>query len=163
MNGRHAFGQVTSVFAIVAASLAASRCTPGALSQAAGPGTAAAGTAVIEVSLVQFGSAQTRYGTVGGYSPDPLVIRAGTVIQFHNRDSFAHTATLIGTSGFPLSNPLSAAALAPSGRDVAASWSTGDLNAGAFSQTLTASRPGVFYYGCQHHYGSPMRGLIIVQ
>ena len=51
-----------------------------------------------------------------------------------------------------------------SGSDLSqAGWSSGDLGADAYSQPLTASKPGKYYYGCFFHYNTPMRGLITVQ
>ncbi|MBC5828375.1 MAG: hypothetical protein GIW99_11960, partial [Candidatus Eremiobacteraeota bacterium] len=76
-----------------AIALAMFACTPNAPSGSAQISGAAASASIIEVSLLQFSPSQTAYGTVAGYSPNPLIISVGATIQFHNRDSFAHTAT----------------------------------------------------------------------
>ena len=137
-------------------------CTPGAPSA---PNNALqAGTVVIHLSLGKY-AAQTQYGTLGGYSPNPLVIARGSVIQFVNDDNFDHTASSVGQSGFPAVGP-PGTAIAQSGTDLAQpNWSTGDLKGGSASQSLSASQPGTYYFGCLFHFNSqtPMRGVIVVQ
>ncbi|MDQ2817979.1 MAG: hypothetical protein M3T49_07195 [Candidatus Eremiobacteraeota bacterium] len=147
----------------VAVVLCLMACTPNAPSGSGQLLGMTAGASVVEVSLLQFAPSQTPYGTVGGYSPNVLIVPVGAIIQFHNRDSFSHTATLVSTTGFTAAG-ISSAALSRAGTDISApQWSTGQLNGSAYSQPLLASRPGTYFYGCFYHYGSPMRGVIIVQ
>jgi plastocyanin len=120
---------------------------------------------VIHASLGKYVT-QSQYGLLSSYNPNPLVVSRGTVVQFVNDDNFNHTATSLGTNGFPANGP-GGGALTQSGNDLAqANWSTGALVGGAASQTFNASTPGTYYYGCFYHYnqqGAPMRGVIVVQ
>jgi plastocyanin len=145
--------------AFAAAGLAG--CTPGA--QVAPNSHAAAASAIlIGMSLVRYGAESTPFGTVQAYNPAFVTVPLGSTIQFHNDDGFNHTATMIGGS-FPSSNTFQLSALNASGTTLAAAgWSTGDLLPNGFSQTLSASSPGTYRYGCYHHY-PVMRGVIIVQ
>lgn len=146
----------------VASLISISGCTAGA--PPAPNGSVQSGSVVIHLSLGKFGG-QSQYGPIGGYSPNPLVVTRGSVIQFFNDDNFGHTASSVGTSGFPQNGP-GGGALSPSGHDLTTqNWSTGDLPGGTASQTFTASTPGTYFYGCFFHYGfqTPMRGVIIVQ
>ena len=141
---------------------AAVSCTPGATSAPAS--SLLSGSVVIHVSLGKY-VAQSQYGQIGGYSINPLTIARGTVVQFVNDDNFSHTASSVGTNGFPKSGP-GAGSLTQSGTDFAQTdWSTGELQGGSASQAFTASTPGTYFYGCFFHYSSqtPMRGVIIVQ
>jgi len=150
-------GFLSACFAV-----AAFGCTPGATS--APTSAVLSGAVVIHVSLGKY-VVQTQYGQVGGYSKNPLTIARGTVVQFVNDDSFGHTASSVGTTGFPKNGP-GAGSLNQSGSDFAqAGWSTGELQGGSVSQAFTAATPGTYFYGCFFHYSSqtPMRGVIIVQ
>ena len=138
-------------------------CTPGA--PAAPSSSLQAGATVIHIGLGKFGPTQTQYGVVADYSPNPLIVPRGTVIQFVNDDGFDHTASSLGQGGFPPVGP-PASAQNRSGTDLAqAGWSSGNLAGGAVSQTFTASTTGTYFYGCFYHYGlsTPMRGVIVVQ
>ena len=152
-----------SYFLLIAAAASTAACTPGAPS--APNGSVRSGAVVIHASFGKF-IIQTQYGLLSSYSPNPLVVARGTVVQFVNDDNFDHTATSLGTSGFPQSGP-GGSAQTRSGNDLAQpNWSTGVLTGGAISQTLNASTPGTYYFGCFFHYatpGSPMRGVIVVQ
>ncbi|HXW76342.1 MAG TPA: hypothetical protein VEJ20_02940 [Candidatus Eremiobacteraceae bacterium] len=141
----------------------ASACTPGA--PAAVSNSLQAGTIVIHLGLTRYGATNTQYGVVSGYSQNPLTVASGAVIQFENDDDFGHTATFLSTTGFPAEGP-PVSAETPSGTDVTQpGWSTGELVGGAISRAFRATTPGVYFYGCFHHYSlnPPMRGVIIVQ
>jgi plastocyanin len=140
--------------------VAVAGCTPGA-PPAGGTGTAAA--TVIDVSLTSSTVVATPYGTSGGYAPPVTTVSVGSSVQFVNRDTFAHTATSLGTSAFPSDPGFPASALSPSGTRLSAGWSSGTLAAGAVSPVLTADLPGTYLYGCFFHYGAPMRGAIVVR
>lgn len=150
-------------FLLTIALVSAAACTPGAPS--APNGSVRSGAVVIHASFGKF-IVQSQYGLLSSYSPNPLVVSRGTVVQFVNDDNFDHTATGLGTSGFPQSGP-GVVAQSRSGNDLAQpNWSSGVLTGGAASQTFNASTPGTYYYGCFFHYGtpgSPMRGVIVVQ
>lgn len=146
----------------VAAALAG--CTPGAPPPPSGAQGPVPGAVIINVSLLTYAPQPSAHGTVAGYSSDTLVVHVGAIIQFHNQDNFTHTASFLGTSGFPSGDPLNNAARTQSGTDLSQTgWSSGDLGAGAYSQPLTASVGGTYYYGCFFHYQTPMRGWITVQ
>jgi plastocyanin len=153
-----------SIVMLCALAVAASAgCTDGA---PAAPSSALQSSAVeIHLGLTKYGPTQTPYGEVSGYSPNPLVVTQGTVIQFVNDDGFRHTASFLSTTSFPSVGP-GVWALSPSGHDIGVpGWSTGDLVGGAASQTFVASQKGTYFYGCFHHYSlhPSMRGVIVVQ
>jgi plastocyanin len=103
------------------------------------------------------------FGMVGGFNPTIVVVAHGTKIQFHNEDSFNHTATGIPGTGFPGGNPIPSSALNPSGTDVSQTgWSSGLLTGGSFSQSFSTSATGQYLFGCFYHYPT-MRGVVIVQ
>ena len=139
-------------------------CTPGAPPQPGGSQSLVPGAIVIQVSLIKYQQQQTQFGIVAGYDNDNLTVPAGAVVQFHNQDSFTHTASSVGTNGFPPGSPIQFKARTPSGSDLAqANWSSGDLGPDAYSQPFKASTPGTYFYGCYFHYNTPMRGVITVQ
>jgi plastocyanin len=72
------------------------------------------------------------------YSPSPLNMRVGQVVNWHNLDSIEHTATLDG--------------MFDSGRIAAFS---------AHDNAVTMSKAGTFTYHCTIHSG--MVGTIVVQ
>ena len=149
--------------AILCVAAAAAGCTPGAATNGSG-GSIALGAVIVHVSLLKYAPQQTQYGKVAGYSPNPIVVAAGSTVQFVNDDNFSHTASSVGQSGFPSGDPISNKALNQSGTDLSqANWSTGSLAGGAASQALRATVPGTYYFGCFYHYATPMRGVIIVQ
>jgi plastocyanin len=72
------------------------------------------------------------------YSPTPLNMRVGQVVNWHNLDSIEHTATLGGA------------------------FDTGNIPAfSAHDNSVTMSKAGTFNYHCTIHPG--MVGTIIVQ
>jgi plastocyanin len=150
-------------FLLTAVLVSSTACTPGA--PTAPNGSVRSGSVVIHASFGKF-IVQSQYGLLSSYSPNPLVVSRGAVVQFVNDDNFDHTATSLGTNGFPQSGP-GGKAQSRSGNDLAQpDWSSGVLTGGAVSQTFNASTPGTYYYGCFFHYGtpgSPMRGVIVVQ
>jgi len=150
--------------ALVCACLVAAMagCTPGAT--AAPTSQILSGAIVIHVSLGKY-VGPSQYGKIGGYSKNPLTIARGSVVQFVNDDDFNHTASSVGSSGFPNSGP-GAGSLTQSGTDLAQKdWSTGSMQGGSASQAFTANTAGTYFYGCFFHYSSqtPMRGVIVVQ
>ncbi|TAM86060.1 hypothetical protein EPN42_13910 [bacterium] len=145
----------------------AAGCTPNAASVAASGGAALAPGAAVQRVDVNLGGNPpliSTLGTLAGYAPNPSTVAVGTVIVFHNSESFPHTASAIAGATFPAASPFTIAALQPSGARLSdAGWSSGQLQPGAASQPLTADTPGIYLYGCFFHYGTPMRGAIVVQ
>jgi plastocyanin len=138
-----------------------SACTPGALSATTGGGTTAA--LVVDVNLTNHGPGSTPAGTGGGYAPLVADVPVGSTIRFINSDGFAHTATEIGgATSFPSGFPFTISALQQSGHTLSGGFSSGDMQAGSSSQLLTADKAGTYLFGCFHHYGAPMRGVIVV-
>jgi plastocyanin len=90
-------------------------------------------------------------------------VPVGTFVRFTNSDGFAHTATSIAGNTFPSAYPFTSAALQQSGATLSGGFSSGNLVAGATSQTLLADKAGTYMFGCFYHYGTPMRAVIIVQ
>ena len=140
--------------------LGSAACTPGAISAPAGAGIS--GTAVIvHVSLLKFAKKSSPFGEVAGYSPNVITVQHGSTVQFVNDDNFSHTASSVGSNGFPSNPNLN---IIQTGKDFAdANWSTGSLQGNAASQTFTTNTPGTYYFGCFYHYATPMRGVIVVQ
>jgi len=137
-------------------------CTPGAPS-APSLGRQAATSVIVGASITKYGQMSSSLGMVGGFNPTIVVVAHGTTIQFHNEDSFNHTATGIPGAAFPGGNPIPGSALNPSGTDVSkAGWSSGVLTGGSFSQSFSTSAAGQYLFGCFYHYPT-MRGVVIVQ
>lgn len=137
-------------------------CTFGAPS--ASNGTTAAGVMTIDISLTARPASPIAAGLAGGYAPATVTIPVGTRVQFFNSDSFAHSASSLGSGlTFTASSPLGAAALSQNGTTFASGWTSGNLTAGARSQIFLADTPGTYIYGCFYHYGAPMRGAIVVR
>jgi plastocyanin len=136
-------------------------CTAGGIPTSSGGGAGV----TIDVSLSQFGSTPTQYGTSGGFSPPITTVAVGTQLHFTNIDNFCcHTATLIpGASSFPTGSPFTAKAVQQSGSTLSGGFSSGALQPGSSSQTITADQPGTYLYGCYFHYAAPMRAAIVVQ
>lgn len=144
----------------VALSLLAS-CTSGA--PGAPTSNSVANGVLVGESLIKYSQTSSKFGTIGGFNPAIIVVAHGTTVQFHNEDSFNHTASGIAASAFPSGNPIQSTALSQSGTDVSqAGWSSGALEPNAFSQPLQTSQTGTFLFGCFYHYPI-MRGVIIVQ
>lgn len=137
-------------------------CTPGA-THAMVAENAASSVVTIDVNLTLDQLASTAQGMAGGYRPIATTVTVGTAIRFVNSDTFAHTATSLGTAtAFPAASPFSSLALQQYGTVLSGDWSSGILQTGASSQTLIADKPGTYLYGCFFHYGSPMRAAAIV-
>ena len=136
-------------------------CTPGA--PPAGAVSAAAATTTIDVSLTSSSVAATAYGNAGGYSPLVTTVALGSTVRFLNVDSFAHTASSLSGTSFPPSSPFTGAALNQSGGTLSGGWTSGTLGPNGASQPLLADKTGTYLYGCFFHYGSPMRGAIVVR
>jgi len=153
----------TLALASLAAATSLGACTPGAATAPTGGSGAISNAIVIHVSLLKYMPTSSAYGQIAGYSPNPITVPKGSVVQFVNDDNFLHTATFVSTTAFT-PGPLPLSSTSASGSDLATpGWSSGDLQGGTFSQGFTASTSGTYYYGCYHHYGSPMRGVIVVQ
>lgn len=136
-------------------------CTPGA--PPAGAASAAAAATTIDVSLTSSPAAATAYGNAGGYSPLVTNVALGSTVRFLNVDSFAHTASSLSGTSFPPSSPFTGAALNQSGGTLSGGWTSGTLSPNGASQPLLADKAGTYLYGCFFHYGSPMRGAIVVR
>lgn len=129
-------------------------CTPGGMTAGTGGG-GGGGVTTIDINLTLH---------VDGYLPDTVTVPVGSTIRFTNSDGFAHTATLIpGASSFPSGSPFNVSAQTQSGSTISQPWSTGTLQAGTSSQTITVDAAGTYLFGCFFHYGAPMRGTIVAQ
>jgi plastocyanin len=137
-------------------------CTPGGLPVSSGGG-ASPSSVVIDVNLTLHAPGSTPGGTGAGYAPLVTTVPVGSTIRFTNSDGFTHTATSIsGATTFPSGFPFTTSALTQSGLTLSGGWSSGDMLAGTGSQTLLADKAGTYLYGCFHHYGAPMRAVIVV-
>jgi plastocyanin len=156
---------------IPAMALALAACTPNGIAVVSGGGGGGgAVTHTVNINLTLYGSPTgTPYGQGAGFKPLVLDVAVGDSIVFKNMDSFAHTATLIPPSKtsnetkFPSAYPFSGSALTQSGSMLSAGWSSGELQAGSSSQTITVDKAGTYLFGCAIHYGAPMRGAIVAK
>lgn len=134
--------------------VALASCTNGGVVGGSG-GSGGTGVMTIDVNLTLH---------THGYLPDTITVPVGSSIRFLNSDGFAHTATMIpGATSFPSGSPFSASAQTQSGTVLSQPWSSGALQAGSSSQTITVDAPGTYLFGCFFHYGAPMRGTIVAQ
>ena len=115
-----------------------------------------------------FARANSTYGTLAFYAPiasataaEPITAVAGSHLLFINSDTSPHTASGLGSAGFPASFT-NANGPAASGSTVDASaWSTGTLSPGGTSTPFTLGPPGTYYFGCYYHYSLPMQDVIV--
>lgn len=150
-------------FAAVLMTFALCGCTFGAPPATVSTGTSSASVTAIDVNLTASTPQSTAAGTSGGYAPAVVSVRVGALLQFVNRDGFAHTASSFGGATYPTSSPLAATALNAAGSRLSTGFSTGTLAAGGSSQTILADVGGTYLYGCFFHYGAPMRAEIDVR
>jgi plastocyanin len=124
-----------------------------------------AGGVTIDINLTLSHPVQTPYGLSGGFTPAITTIPVGSQFHFTNTDSFAHTGSYLGSqyTQFPSGSPLKSGATTQSGSTLSGGFTSGALQAGTSSQTITADRAGTYLFGCFFHYGAPMRGAIIAQ
>jgi len=135
-------------------------CTGGGIPTSAG----GAGGVTVDVNLTLNAPVKTPYGESGGYSPATTTVAVGSRIHFMNTDSFTHTATLISSATqFPKGSPFGLPALMQHGTMLSRGFSSGALQSGSSSQTITADRAGTYLFGCFFHYGAPMRAIIVAQ
>jgi plastocyanin len=147
-----------SLGTIVLGTLAA--CTGGGVPTSSGAG----GGITLDINLTLNAPRGTPYGESGGYDPAVTTVAVGSQIHFINTDSFTHTATLIpDATEFPKGSPFGLSALMQHGSTLSGGFSTGTLQAGSSSQTITADRAGTYLFGCFFHYGAPMRAAIVAQ
>jgi len=137
-------------------------CTAGGIPTSSG----GSGGVTIDINLTLSQPVQTPYGLSGGFTPAITTIPVGSQFHFTNTDSFAHTGSYLGSqfTQFPAGSPLRNIATTQSGSTLSGGmWTSGALQPGTSSQTITADRAGTYLFGCFFHYGAPMRGAIIAQ
>ncbi len=136
-------------------------CTGGGIPTSSGAG---GGGITIDINLTLNAPTKTPYGESGGYDPPVMTVAVGSQIHFMNTDSFTHTATLVpNATQFPKGSPFGLGALMQHGASLSGGFSSGALQAGSSSQTITADRAGTYLFGCFFHYGAPMRAAIVAQ
>jgi plastocyanin len=79
------------------------------------------------------------------FQPDPITVKAGTKITFHNDDKILHTVTS-GTRDKPTPDVFNH-----------------KLDGAGSSFTVTLDKPGTYPYFCAIHPGGGMTGTIIVR
>jgi plastocyanin len=137
-------------------------CTPGGVISTAGTSGGGNGPGIVNVSLTAYPATSTPAGTSAGFSPAISTLGVGSTVRFVNTDTFAHTSTAIpGATTFPAGSPFGTSALNASGSTISGAWSSGTLQAGQASQTITIDKSGTYLFGCFFHYGAPMRGEIV--
>lgn len=148
-------------FWMLAALLVAAACTAGGIPTSSG----GAGGVAIDINLTLSQPVKTQYGESGGFTPPITNVSVGSTLHFVNTDSFAHTASYLGSkyTQFPAGSPLGIGATTQSGSTLSGGFTSGALQAGATSQTITVDQPGTYLFGCFFHYGAPMRAAIVAQ
>ncbi len=135
-------------------------CTAGGVPTTTGGG----GGVTIDVNLTLHAPSSTPYGQSGGYAPAVTTVAVGSQIRFMNSDGFAHTATLIpNAQTFPSGSPFGISAQQQRGTTLSGGFSSGVLQPGTSSQSITVDRSGTYLFGCFFHYGAPMRAAIVAQ
>jgi len=136
-------------------------CTAGGIPTSSG----GSGGVTIDINLTLSKPVQTPYGLSGGFTPAVTTIPVGSQFHFTNTDSFPHTGSYLGSvTQFPTGSPLTSKAETQFGNTLSGGmWTTGALQAGTSSQTITADRAGTYLFGCFFHYGAQMKGAIIAQ
>lgn len=147
--------------AIAAIALGAvAACSGGGMPASSG----GSGGVTVDVNLTLNAPVHTPYGESGGYGPPVMTVAVGSQIHFMNTDSFTHTATTIpDATQFPKGSPFGLSALMQHGTTLSGGFSSGALQPGSSSQTITADKAGTYLFGCFFHYGAPMRAAIVVQ
>ena len=138
-------------------------CTAGGIPTSSG----GSGGVTIDINLTLSQPVQTPYGLSGGFTPAITTVPVGSQFHFTNTDSFAHTGIVISAAEFTqFPHRLAVRGRArrrSSGNTLSGGFTSGALQAGTSSQTITADRAGTYLFGCFFHYGAPMRGAIIAQ
>jgi plastocyanin len=136
-------------------------CTAGGIPTSSGGSSGV----TININLTLSQPVQTPYGLSGGFTPAITTVPVGSQFHFTNTDSFAHTGSFLGSqfTQFPAGSPLGQSATTQKGSTLSGGFTSGALQAGTSSQTITADRAGTYLFGCFFHYGAPMRGAIIAQ
>jgi plastocyanin len=136
-------------------------CTAGGIPTSSG----GAGGVTIDINLTLSQPVQTPYGLSGGFTPAISTVAVGSQFHFTNTDSFAHTGSYLGSqfTQFPPGSPLGQSATHQSGTNLSGGFTSGALQPGTSSQTITADRAGTYLFGCFFHYGAPMRAAIVAQ
>ncbi|MFZ0575633.1 MAG: hypothetical protein WA428_06045 [Candidatus Cybelea sp.] len=136
-------------------------CTAGGIPTSSG----GASGVTIDINLTLSQPVQTPYGLSGGFTPAIATVPVGSQFHFTNTDSFAHTGSYLGSqfTQFPAGSPLGQQATHQSGSTLSGGFTSGALQPGSSSQTITADKAGTYLFGCFFHYGAPMRGAIIAQ
>jgi plastocyanin len=149
--------------------LALAACTPNGTGSAGGSGGGSGVMHVVDINLTLSQPVSTKYGQSGAFTPAVLNVKVGDSIVFKNTDSFGHTSSIIpvaktdNETKFPTLYPYNGIQQTPSGSTLSGGWTSGVLQAGATSQTILADKAGTYLYGCEIHYGAPMRAAIVVQ
>jgi plastocyanin len=127
---------------------------------------------VAKVIYVGFGHKalpKSKYGPVAFYAPTKgatavITVKANSKVSFYNDDTTRHTASGLGSDGFPASFD-NTSGLNQVGKVINSTltWSTGSLNPKQTSIVFTVGKKGTYYFGCYFHYRvSPaMRDVLV--
>lgn len=127
---------------------------------------------VVHVGFTHAASTDPTFGAIAFYTgsntasaPASVVtVTHGSQIVFMTDSTSPHTASGLGTSGFPGTGPGSGATSQTGSTINGTSWSTGTLSANATSAAFTVGPPGDYYFGCFYHYSADgMRDVIVSQ
>ena len=124
---------------------------------------------VVYVGFTHKGVRNKKYGKIAFYAPTtgktaPIAVKAGSSLAFLNDDTTTHTASGLGTTGFPKSYDNKSGIKAVGTQiDGGLTWASGKLNPGQQSKTFSVPTAGTYYFGCYYHYHvtPPMRDVIV--
>ena len=137
-------------------------CTAGGIPTSSG----GAGGVTIDINLTLSQPVQTPYGLSGGFTPAITTIPVGSQIPLHEHRQLRAHGVVSREPIHAVSRPArrsSSSATTQSGNTLSGGFTSGALQAGTSSQTITADRAGTYLFGCFFHYGAPMRGAIVAQ
>jgi plastocyanin len=127
---------------------------------------------VVHVGFTHAASTDPTFGAIAYYTGSSTANAAASVVtvvhgsqlSFMTDSTSPHTASGLGTSGFPGSGPASGATSQTGTTIDGSSWSTGTLEANTASVAFTVGAPGNYYFGCFYHYSADgMRDVIVSQ
>ncbi len=110
-----------------------------------------------------------KYGKIAFYAPTtgktaPIMVKVGSSVVFLNDDTTRHTASGLGTTGFPKSfDNKSGIQAVGTTINAGLTWASGSLNPGQKSKVFTVPKAGTYYFGCYYHdHVTPaMRDVIV--
>lgn len=114
---------------------------------------------IIYVGFGQKALSKSKYGPIAFYgttkkgTTNVITVAANSKVSFLNDDTTRHTASGLGSDGFPASFD-NTSGLSQVGKVINSSltWSTGSISPNQTSIVFTVGKKGTYYFGCYFHY-----------